>query len=112
MSLDDSKDKSFLHNKARDRDVADDISESLTPEERLLVAVLDMAILDANRPIATISKNMSPEYKQVIEAQKQSRRSAVRWLNSKSIEKWSLHWICEILDIPRYKVLEKIIEKD
>ena len=87
---------------------AEDQFESLTPEEKLLLSVIDMAILDINRPIVEITEGMSKEYITLIHLQRKYKRDAIKWMRSSSVEKWSLNWMCDILDIPKYKILELI----
>ena len=63
---------------------ADTDPKELVPEQRLLAAVLERAILDLNSRVS-IEKNI--------------RREALAWIHCDADHDWSFLWICQYLDL-------------
>lgn len=59
-----------------------DFSQKLTPEERLFIAIIQRAVLDANLP-----------------SYEEFRLSAKRWLFSEKKDEWTFVWLSEQLGL-------------
>lgn len=75
----------------------------LDPDRKLLIAVLEMAFLDASIAYGDYMIGISGNRHQRSQRSQRVCEEAKRWLYSKDTHTWSFRWICEHLDfVPQY----------